>query len=302
MKLIALVLGLFIERLLTHLLHLRELRWFDAYFDWACQKLRGVGFWPALAAAAGILLLPVVPVLLISIAFGEVLLGLPYLGFAVLLLLVSLGPRDLGEEVNEYCEAVERGDMEHAQQLARDLLETEAPTDRGRRELAVEEAILVQANNRIFGVVLWFIVLGPVGAWLFRVSDLLRRRAVANAAARLDEEPEPVFVRAVQYLHGALSWVPARLVALGFAMAGSFEDAVSGWRGYYEDCAERFFDINDDVVACVGKGALMTAAARPGADSTHEIAVARSAMRLVMRTLFIWVTAIALMTLFGWAI
>ena len=33
MKLIALILGLGLEHLATHLLHLRELHWFDAYFD-----------------------------------------------------------------------------------------------------------------------------------------------------------------------------------------------------------------------------------------------------------------------------
>ena len=38
----------------------------------------------------------------------------------------------------------------------------------------MERAIYVQANNRIFGVVFWFLVLGPTGAWAFRVLDLLQ--------------------------------------------------------------------------------------------------------------------------------
>ena len=40
MKLIALILGLIIERAATHLLHLRELRWFDAYFDYGDEQIR----------------------------------------------------------------------------------------------------------------------------------------------------------------------------------------------------------------------------------------------------------------------
>ena len=59
------------------------------------------------------------------------------------------------------------------------------PEDAIARAAAVEAAVCVQANNRLFAVVFWFVVLGPLGplaAWAYRVTDLVRRRAVFNAA------------------------------------------------------------------------------------------------------------------------
>lgn len=299
MKLIALVIGLALERVLTHLLHLRELRWFDRYFDWGLAQMRDRPAWAAWLIGVAVLLVPVLPVVIIAISLltADIFWDVPYFLFAVLVLLFSLGPRDLGAEVHEYCESVEDNRFEESQRIAKELLETEPPRDHGRRELAVEEAVLVQANNRIFGVVFFFVAFGPIGAWLFRVGDLFRRRAVYEAQRNDAPERAQPYDR-VEQLHGILAWVPARLTCLGYALAGSFEEALRAWRSYGEHVAgQRFFHINDELVAAVGQAAL----ARPAyEDVSAECAAA--ALRLVTRTVFIWVTVIALMTLFGWAV
>ncbi len=299
MKLIALVIGLALERMLTHLLHLRELRWFDRYFDWGLAQMRDRPSWAAWLIGVAVLLVPVLPVVIIaaSLLSADIFWDVPYFLFAVLVLLFSLGPRDLGAEVDEYCESVENNRFEESQRIAKELLETEPPRDFGRRELAVEEAVLVQANNRIFGVVFFFVAFGPIGAWLFRVGDLFRRRAVYEAHREAAPERAQPYDR-VEQLHGILAWVPARLTCLGYALAGSFEEAMRAWRSYGENIVgQRFFHINDELVAAVGQAAL----ARPADDAISAEGVA-AALRLVTRTVFIWVTVIALMTLFGWAV
>jgi membrane protein required for beta-lactamase induction len=298
MKLIALVLALGLERVVTHLLHLRELRWFDRYFDWGLARMRNRPPWQRWLIGLGVLLLPILPVVIIAVSLltADIFWDVPYFLFAVLVLLFSLGPRDLGAEVRDYCETVELGKVEESQRIAKELLETDAPRDHGRRQLAVEEAVLVQANNRIFGVVFFFVVFGPIGAWLFRISDLFRRRAVYEAQRNNAPERAQPYDQ-VELQHGVLAWVPARLTCLGYALAGSFEDALSAWRHYGEQAASRFFDINDELVAAVGRAAL----ARP-VDELVDIDCVNAAMRLMKRTLFIWVTVIALMTLFGWAV
>ncbi len=303
MNLIALVLGLVVERLLTNLLHLREPRWFDAYFDWGLKRLGGIKGPVAYLMAILIGLIPVLPIAAVQLAFRDVLLGLPYLAFAVLVLLFSLGPRDLGQEIDDYVDALDKGDSEAAQRIAKGLLEHEAPRESSSRERAIEEAICVQANNRIFGVILWFMILGPVGAWLFRVTDLMRRRAVFESRRdSVIHESEKNYLRAVQVIHGVLAWLPARLVAVGYALAGSFEDAVSDWRGYYHDCADQFFHVNDDIVACAGSGALKPQTEKCPDEENPDARAARSAKRLVFRALIIWVTGISVLTLFGWAV
>lgn len=293
MKLIALILGLIIERTATRALHLRELRWLDPYFDRFFVLINRVGSPVALAVVLIAILLPALPVVALEVAFSDVLAGLIYIGFAALVLLFSLGPRDLGREVDLYAEAVQSDDQEAIRRMAKELTESDVPREWGRRVLAVEEAVLVQANNRIFGVIFWFMVLGAAGAWLFRVSDLMRRRAVFEAGrAHNRGEPEPAYLYACQFVFGVIAWVPSRLLALGYAMAGSFEDAVSDWRKYYETCSDKFFHVNEEILACAGRGAI-----REQMDPEHTLQPVRAAMKLVTRTLLIWVTAISILTI-----
>jgi AmpE protein len=293
MKLIALILGLIIERTATRALHLRELRWLDFYFDRVFLLVNRVGSPLAVAIAMIAILLPAFPVVALEIAFADVLAGLVYIGFAALVLLFSLGPRDLGKEVDLYADAVAREDQEAVRRLSKELTESDVPREWGRRVLAVEEAVLVQANNRIFGVIFWFMVLGAAGAWLFRVADLMRRRAVFEAGRAHDRgEPEPAYLFVSQAVFGVIAWVPSRLLALGYAMAGSFEDAVSDWKQYYETCSDKFFHVNEEILACAGRGAI-----REQLDPEHALQPVLAAMKLVTRTLLIWVTAISILTI-----
>lgn len=304
MKLIVLILGLILERLATKVLHLRELRWFDRYFDLAIARIQRLPRWMLYPGILGALFLPVVPVLWASVYLASatmslqwseimtvVLWSLPYVLFAVLIVFFSLGPRDLGSEVDEYCAAVDGGDADKAEQVLTELCEVEHS---GASDVeAIEEAIFVQATNRIFGVVFWFIAFGPVGAWLFRASDLFRRRL--SYRSERDSDSVATELAAIDNVHGVLVWLPARLAILGYAFSGSFDDAFNCWRSYELKSDLPFHRSNDEVVACVGKAA-MTGFLEETPNST---AAARNAMRLVHRTLFIWLVVIGLMTLAG---
>jgi len=296
MSLLALLLALIVERGLTHLFHLREPRWLDRYFDWAARMLGRSSGEVRLAAAVLVVALPVLPVALIDGALGGHLLGLPQLTFAALVLLLSFGPRDLNEEVDDYVAALERGDREEAARRAKELLEADAAGRGNGLSKAVEEAIFVQANNRIFGVIFWFILLGPAGAWLFRVSDLMRRRAVFEAV-RSGAEVQ-AFGGALATLHGLLGWIPARFAAGTYALAGSFEDAVGNWRVAVDQAAESLLDRSDDLLARVGKASLQPSLAGLPPEML-DAATARGAWRIVSRSTWTWLVVIALLVLAG---
>ena len=296
MKLIALILGLAIGHAATRRLKLRELRWFDPYFDFALARAGRRSRPVAVLLVLVFLAVIVLPVLWVSVVLQRTFVpwDVLFLIFAVFIVFLCLGPRDLGSEVEEYSAALDAGDHDEAGRLLTEMSESRYP-DAASVEL-VEDAVFAQATNRIFGVAFWFVVLGPVGAWLFRVSDLLRRRAAFEAT----REAETVrrALPAVELVHGVLALIPARLAALGYALAGSFDDAINGWRAYLRPDGVSVHASNSRLVAAVGKAAMTGFLEQPSNSS----AAARNSMRLVMRTLFIWVTVIALMTLFGWAV
>lgn len=297
MSLLALLLALALERGLTHLFHLREPRWLDRYFDWSARSLGSGGRGGARVAAAVLAIaLPVLPVAVAAYLLGGHLLGLAQLAFAVLVLLLSFGPRDLRDEVDDYVAALERGDRDEAGRRAKELLEADAAgRGAGLRE-ALEEAIFVQANNRVFGVLFWFMVLGPAGAWLFRVSDLLRRRAVFEAAR--GGTSAQAFGGALASVHGVLAWLPARLAAGSYALAGSFEDAVGNWRVAVDQAAGRMLERSDDLLARVGIASLRPSLAGLP-EAMLEAATARGASRIVLRATWIWLAVIAVLVLAG---
>ncbi len=292
MNFLALLLGLGVERALTHFFHLREFRWLDRLFDFVFARARGAPVAGAALQLALVALLLTAPVGWVSLALAGELQQVPAFVFAVLVLLFSLGPRDLQQEVADYCAATGSGAGDDLRRLAREIGEHEPPPDPVARDRALERAIYVQANNRMFGVVFWFLVLGPAGpagAWLFRVTDLMRRRAAYR-------DPGGQVLRAAHLVHGLLAWLPARLMAAAFALSGSFRGAIRGWRSGSPPAAGAFFERTEDLVDRVGHGAR-------GADAAPAVAGAtvRAALALVRRTLWlIWYPAIALLTLNNW--
>jgi len=301
MHLIALLIGLVIERLATQLFHLRRLRWLDRIIDAGFRLAERLANWPALIPVILIAVLLVLPVFAVTFSLRDSLLGFPYLLLAITVLFFSLGPQDIGEDVDEYCRAIEEGDEDRTRQMAKAIIESEVPEDVLERIHKVEEAVCVQANNRLFAVIFWFVLLGPLGAWAYRVTDLIRRRAVFAAAREQESSGISERLRdAAVMLHGWLAWVPARLTAIGYATAGNFDPALGAWRAPTEQKTDSQSEYNEHLLARVGVSALAL-----GDDADEDLVSrgvrgATAANRLVFRLLLIWAVVIAAMTLYGW--
>jgi AmpE protein len=301
MNLIALLIGLAVERLATQLFHLRRLRWLDRIIDAGFLRAQRLANWPALIPVILLAVALVLPVFAVTFALGDALLGFPYLILAIVVLFFSLGPKDIGEDVDEYCRALEDGDEDVIRQTAKAIVESEVPEDESERIRKVEAAVCVQANNRLFAVIFWFVLLGPLGAWAYRVTDLIRRRAVFSASRDEGSNGTAALVRdAAVRLHGWLAWVPARLTALGYAVAGHFDAAIGAWRAPSEQQDATLSEYNEQLLARVGISALALVD-EEGEDLTQRgVRGAAAANRLVFRLLLIWAVIISAMTLYGW--
>lgn len=217
MNFLALLAALFAERALGRSLNLGEPRALRAL-------LRLLNATPITAALARSAVLPWLLVIVVAAAVEALHLSLPYawaqalFGGAVLFL--CLGPRDLAREVQALLDARARGDAAECERLSRTLQQT-PETEGSHRNLL--GALFIQSHERLFGVLLAFVTLGPAGAVLYRIASRL-------PALLHDQGGAAPAVNAAEQLHAMLAWVPARLMALLFALAGSMDDALLAWR------------------------------------------------------------------------
>ncbi|MEM7765554.1 MAG: regulatory signaling modulator protein AmpE [Pseudomonadota bacterium] len=299
MKIVALFVALILERLATHLFHWRELRWLDPLIDFGLRLSHRWKQLPFLWLIVT-LTIAILPVALFRLTLQGTLLGLPYLALSVFVLFLCLGPQDIGEEVDRWRRAIDEGDREAERMNARALLE------RGFNDVVgvrgdVPGAVFVQANNRMFAVIFWFVLLGPVGAWLYRVTDLIRRRALFSAQrAAPGVQIAPDCGARAYALQAVLAWVPARLSALGLILAGHYDAGLDAWRALRPTTT--LGRDNEQLLTRVGLAALQLSQDQEESASAFATRRARAAKNLVLRTLGFWLVGIAILTLVGVAI
>lgn len=217
MNLIGILIALLLERLLGQLPGWGRPLLFLGYVRGLMALLPWPTLWRSPVALLLLLLPPLLLIWWLSDLFSHPLAELVW---SSLVLLLCLGPRDLAEDVHRLVEARDAGDSELATQLAAALQRGPQP-DAGHRSLL--GALFIQSHERLFAILLWFFALGPVGAVLYRclsrLPRLLRETVPDSPASRLAD-----------LLHGACAWLPARITALLYGMAGSLDDAMQTWR------------------------------------------------------------------------
>jgi adenosylcobinamide-phosphate synthase len=233
----------------------------------------------------------------------------PVLGWiwTVVVLYGCIGFREVIQSVRDIFEALRAGDPDKARFLLATWRGEPLPLY-DEREIAKSaiEAALVCAHREVFGVILWFILLpGPAGALLYRLSAEIER----YWGRRTDAEFAAFGAFSARAFR-VLDWLPVRLSAIGFAIAGNFEDAVSAWRTQ----ARSWIDHGQGIVLASGAGALGVRLGGPmplasGMDFRPELGdgdepdaeYLQSALSLLWRTLIVWLVLLLLITLARWA-
>ena len=278
MALISIIIGLLFDRAFRHLHDLRDLSWFEYYTGAVTRFVRANG----VVQIVAVLIIPVAVIAVIQHLMSDFLFQLPYLVFAVLVFAYCLGPACLSSDIEFYLDARRLGDDDEALHYAGVLTERAASTSPDQQTSDVTRAILHVANERIFAVIFWFVIFGPAGAVLYRLTTSLSKQDSTNDS-----------LNAVAILFQAvLTWVPARMLAMGYALTGHFDGALQAYRNrpYESDLALE----NYDVLVNTGLGALRDQ------EATDEISSIISAKNLVMRSILIWIAVLALLTLGGW--
>ena len=277
MALISIILGLFLDRTFRHLHDLRDMAWFEFYSQ-SILRLTGKHVPPLQFIL--ILALPVIMLLAIQILLYDFLFNLPGFVFGVIVFIYCLGPACLSTDIEAYIHARTMGDEDEALHYAGTITDTPASASPDQQISDVTRAILYVANERIFSTIFWFIILGPFGCMLYRLISELSKQIEYDDLAEFSE-----------FIHSIMAWVPARMLAAGYALTGNFDSAYHAYkdRAHTSDLSQS----NAEVLISTGLGAMHNQAME------HELSSIYAAQALVMRAVIVWIGMLAVMTLGG---
>ena len=255
--------------------------------------------------------------------------------WSVAVLYVTLGFRQFSHYFTDIRDALDDGDEATARGLLarwRQIDASELPRSEIVRHV-IEHSVLA-AHRHVFGVLGWFSVLaalgcGPAGAVLYRMSEFVAR--YWNYKSKIPGEGASAALRRVATrAWGVIDFVPSRATSLGFAVVGSFEDAIDAWRSYSQrfppEAALATPGRNDGLILAATSGAVNVrlggeslrpvlvpdalqeaqaggpyardlAIAAPATGREPEVAHLRSVVGLVWRSVVLWMVLIALLTL-----
>lgn len=277
------------ERFLGSLDGYRKFAWFGRFRTWLTARISPTATWKNRLM---LLILFAAPMLALQLFYMWILYSLALLGFAFacLTLLYCFGPKGFYEETRAFCDAVRGKQDDTARWYANKLLDRDfANTPPSEIAPILGEHIFVIANDRIFAVMFWFAVLGPMGALLYRLSSLTQQSSRGIAP----ESASP-FQRESTRFHYWLNWIPSRLLVLGYAATGNFVESMSRCSQGAPSCVERWPDMNERLLVCAGIGQDSTI--QPDPITRIELGLA-----LLRRTTALWIGLTVLVTLTRWA-
>lgn len=224
-------------------------------------------------------------------------------------LYLTLGFRQFSHFFTDIHLALRAGEIQRARQLL-----AEWRSRSGDRlssgevaRLAIEEALLA-SHRHVFAPMLWFAVLGPAGAVLYRLALFFNNQWGGRT---IEHDPEfGKFGRFAVQVYKWIDWVPVRATAIAFAIVGDFEDAIYCWRTQ----AERWPDPEHGILLASGAGALGVVLGQPLHDDAGDLGdrpelglgeeadadFLQSTIGLVWRTLVLGVLVLALLWVGSW--
>src|SRR3990167_8673010 len=185
MKLLVIVLCLLSERYLTHKVSLNRFSWFGKY----CDKL--ISLFPKIAffQSPWILMLALIFPWIVIIAVAMGLLRSSLFGFVgVLMQLV----------VFYYCMGPDNV-----------FYPLSAPHKKNAHQALDAGNYLAAVNNQLFGVIFWYIALGPLAVIAYRLFSLCQKQSKLVAKAK--------------WITSLLDWIPARLTVIFYLLVGNFQ-------------------------------------------------------------------------------
>jgi len=281
------------ERFLSIFENYRSFKWFRRLEQRVKQKSQTTGY---LNGIIGVLLLVLAVAILIDIVYSLLSIWSGLLGFlfSTFILFYCLGPKALYEPVKRYYDAIKTGDEASADWYAENLLGEKLPPEESNPSKTVAEGVFVAALDRIFAVIFWFVLLGPLGAVIYRLTSQLKHHT--QTQPKEGEITATKFDDSAISLHHLLAWLPSRLLAFAFAFVGNISEGIKRIKintqvsnGYWQDS-------NDSYLVSAASDTLIAKQIETGSETDNPITT-NNALALLRKSTLIWLGIIAVMSI-----
>lgn len=277
MALISIILGIMLDRYWSGLKQWQQFDWYSSFSQWLLDKTSPHLHNPTLKYLA-LLAAPVVITMMLQQMADDWLTLFAFL-FAFIVFVYCLGSLEIEQTLETLIKAISDKDEIQRKALIEDITGQSTTDD----ETMIDDVMQSSMNTiieRLFGVIFWFAILGPVGAVLYRFSQQLQ----------IKYEADPVLSKSCERMMDLLNWIPIRFLSISFAITGHFEGALAAFKENKEtDRTQRFLLID------ICHGSL------EGNDREQQAAYLNAFRGLILRSLIVWLTSIALLTLLGWS-
>ncbi|WP_455376445.1 regulatory signaling modulator protein AmpE [Kaarinaea lacus] len=291
MSLLAILISLAIEHYVDSVTQFRNYNWVMTFSAWVKEKFSETEFWND---TLGLIATILVPVFGCAIIFGALNNAMGLLGFlfSLLVLVYCIGPTRVLHTVRQYIDAAEHEDEHSSQTYVNEILGSETTEITAETHNKICEKLIDSTNEGILSIFFWFILLGPMGAIMCRMVSIMYKNTLENPT---DDDAEfAEFNRSTRMLYAILLWLPAQITMLAFAITGSFIDTLQEWKSRltkdYLDPRE-----TEETLLRTGLSALQI---NPD-DHKCELSTVHDVLGLCWRSVIVWVTALALLTLAG---
>jgi len=257
--------------------------WYFAYLRFFEKSLGTKSWYQGWIKELFEVLLPAVLVFVIFKLFDHgFIASVIMLGLMVLILVHAFGPQLPSKQLQGYFSAMSHDDSQAAYEYAKTYTGKESENEE-QMVKDVTETIFYNIESQYFSVAIWFVLLGPAGALLYRML--------------LWQQQENKLGGVGTKVHYAMEWLAFRLSALTYLLAGDMARGIEKSKGM-------FFDLDVS-----GKELLnVTATASMGSyidgeedqDRPSSCASNHCAISLSQRAGVILFAVIAVATLLGW--
>lgn len=202
--------------------------------------------------------------------------NLVYLLFETVVLFYCIASTNIRQHVKKYVSLME-SDQQQGFTYAREVFHADDDLEVAPRHAGMT-AVLQSCNQSFYSTIFWFLLLGPVGATIYRLMHYF-----ANEQ-RQELETQAKLVQNI------LDWIPARLFGLSLALISHFPSVIAGWLRYVAGGLAS----NPVLLTACGFAAL---GIKESEDLNESEFPEKDLISVIDRSLLIWLVVIALLTI-----